>query len=329
MSNLSDNYLYFAHTTFSKQQTQVLIALYRNQVIDRDSFLESLDTLKGMDERAVDEVISPLFEAQLVEDGAGCGTIVLTHIGIRLVESDLLRDDPTARENREVRDKILHGLARIREEEGSLAFGGRDEVGLSEMDGALWALHVDVLQKEELLESLGGPHAFRITPSGIKESQRLKTRDALIAEFHDLSGLNPQQRGIAFQKFLGRLLEFQGWRQQEGVKTEEEEIDVIINRGHEYFLLECKWEKDPIGASAIRDFGWKVSKRSQAKGVVVSNSGFTGPAASEAANFFNQRPILLMGPEDIEELVSFKRSFDEIVAERYDLLVTKRISIFR
>jgi hypothetical protein len=313
----------------SDLQSDTLIILYRNQVNDQNSFLESLDTLKGMDEWAVDEAISPLFEARLVEDGAGCGTIVLTHVGIRLVENELLADDPTARENREVRDKILHGLARIREEEGSFGFGGRDEVGVSGLDPALWALHVDVLQKEELVKALGGPFAYQITPAGFKESHRLKTREALIAEFQDLSGLIPQQRGTAFQKFLGRLLEFQGWRQQEGVKTEEEEIDVIINRGYEYFLFECKWEKDPIGAAVIREFFGKLFKRSQTKGIVVSYSGFTGPAVLEAANFYSHRPILLMGPEDIKKLVSFRRSFDEIVSERYDLLVTKRISIFR
>lgn len=312
----------------SQIQQMVLVHLYRMRMIDRDCYGYHLDPLRDMSQAQVSEILHPLLESALVLDTGSSFRIALAPHAVQLVENALLQDDPEGLKHRKDREGILLALARVRDEEGSQSLAGLDELGASGIDESTLNVHLEVLAKVGMIKRLG-PQAFRITQAGYGESQVVKTRNDLQESFRTISGLIPQKRGIEFQRLLGRLLEFQGWRQQEGVKTEEEEIDVVINRGFEYFLFECKWEKDPIGAAVIREFFGKLFKRSQTKGIVVSHSGFTTPAATEAENFFSHRPILLMGPEDIEELVSFKRSFEEIVAERYDLLVTKRISIFR
>jgi hypothetical protein len=66
-------------------------------------------------------------------------------------------------------------------------------------------------------------------------------------------------------------------------------MDVIVWREREYYLLECKWEKEPI---------------------------------EEA--YASQRVILLFGEEGIKRLVYGKESFTGLLNIKYRQLATKR-----
>ena len=107
------------------------------------------------------------------------------------------------------------------------------------------------------------------------------------------------------------------------MKTSNEEIDVVIYHDREFFLVECKWEKEPLETKEIGAFYSKLAKREGVKGVIVSMSGFTKGALKEVLSHMGDRAMLLIGPADISSLVDQNVSLEESINEKYTQLVTK------
>ncbi len=136
--------------------------------------------------------------------------------------------------------------------------------------------------------------------------------------------MSPQPRGRALQKLVAKVIEQHGWGQDESVRTSNEEMDVIVFREREYYLLECKWEKDRIEAAVIRELFGKLNNRIDVRGIVVSMSGFTEGAVKQVEDYISHRIILLFGGEDIRTLFYGQATFDDLLNAKYKELVTKR-----
>lgn len=91
--------------------------------------------------------------------------------------------------------------------------------------------------------------SFRITHQGLEGVSKWKQRKELGEEFERIETLAPHPRGRALQKLLAKAIEQSGWLQEESVRTSHEEMDVIIYRDREYYLVECKWVADPVEAA--------------------------------------------------------------------------------
>ena len=141
-------------------------------------------------------------------------------------------------------------------------------------------------------------------------------------DFEDLIKIKPQKRGILFQKMIGRMIEKDGWNQEEGVKTSNEEMDVIFYKDREYFLVECKWEKYPIGAEVIRSFKGKLDNRIGTNGLIFSMSGFTRGAVKQVEDYLNQRLIILFGQKDVESIIYNDNKFEGLLNTKIHNLVT-------
>jgi len=66
--------------------------------------------------------------------------------------------------------------------------------------------------------------------------------------------ITPQKRGLAFQKLFAELLRYLRWTVEESVRTPGEEIDIIISKGIEYWLLERKYQKSQWNLLKSRNF---------------------------------------------------------------------------
>jgi hypothetical protein len=171
--------------------------------------------------------------------------------------------------------------------------------------------------------------SFRITHQGLEAVRKWKNRKELGEEFERIETLAPHPRGRAQQKLLAKAIEQSGWSQEEGVRASHEEMDVIIYRDREYYLVECKWAADPVEAAVVRELKGKLDNRVDVRGIVVSMSGFTAGADDQAAEYAGQRVIILFGPEDVRTLVDQERSFEELLNEKYRVLATRRQVIWR
>ena len=159
----------------------------------------------------------------------------------------------------------------------------------------------------------------------LEEGRRLV---ALADEFQRVSEMEPHERGRAFQTLFAKLLEHSGWNQLEGVRTSNEELDVVVYRGREYYLIECKWERQPIETKAVQQLFVKLTNRADVRGVLTSMSGFTNGAVEQAEGRANERVILFFGREDVNALFSGKKRFDDLLDHKYRKMVVMRRIIF-
>jgi HJR/Mrr/RecB family endonuclease len=156
-----------------------------------------------------------------------------------------------------------------------------------------------------------------------------RKQSTLATDFDAIARLEPQPRGREFQKLFARMIaQHEGWSEEEGVRTSDEEIDVIVNRDREYYLVECKWERHGVEAKVIRDLYSKLTDRANTQGLVASLSGFTRGAVEHVQKKASDRIILLFGPWDVCALMYGRVSFDDLLGEKYDALVKRGSVLF-
>lgn len=126
-----------------------------------------------------------------------------------------------------------------------------------------------------LLNTLGsGPASPPQEPP--KPAFNIQKIGELKAEVVRLTGLEPQARGYAFEKFLYSLFEFYGMRPRESFRNRGEQIDGSFVLSGETYLLEAKWQSQQIGAHDLDAFEGRLSQKATwARGLFISHSGFT------------------------------------------------------
>ena len=278
----------------------------------------------GMDTTAFWNIVDYMSQEGLIKAHTMGGNYIIRSFGIIRAEEIGIAPEEIREENQQVRTIVLDSLAAIREERGSLA--SKHIQSLSEELG----VGVEVLANNlQVLDDLGyvepmATGSYKITLSGLKAVQEWRERINLAEEFERISSLKPHPRGRALQKLLSRIIEKDGWLQEEGVRTFHEEMDVIVHKEREYFLIECKWEKERVQAAVVRELYGKLSNRIGVQGVLVSMSGFTSGAVKQAEDYASDRVILFFGEKDIHRLVYGRASFDALLNEKYQQLITQR-----
>jgi hypothetical protein len=258
---------------------------------------------------------------QSVTSGGG---VELSDWGMLQVERLGIAPEELARENNRVRGKILQALAKALA--GAPAYSMvhytqvLQETGVTENQ---FHANIGVLEFSGYTE-WAAVGFLRLTASGLDKAREIEERYALIEAFEALQHLPPQERGLQLEKVLERVLASQGWIVRRDVRPEGEQLDLVLQKGREYYMAECKWEKNPVEAAAIREFSSRLRKRVGMHGIFISMSGFTSGAAEEAKTFLMERLILLFDRSDVEAIVYGHRSFDDLLSEKIDAAVVRR-----
>lgn len=91
-----------------------------------------------------------------------------------------------------------------------------------------------------------------------------------------LSGLAPQARGYAFEKFLRQFFDVYGLAAKEPFRLRGEQIDGSFQFANETYLVEAKWQSQATGVAELHTFHGKIEQKAAwTRGLFVSNSGFT------------------------------------------------------
>ena len=165
-----------------------------------------------------------------------------------------------------------------------------------------------ILKHLHLLQQQNWPF-INVTPNfwayydEIHELERIKGRFKSLLESGS-PDITPQKRGLHFQELFAELLRYLGWTVDKTVRTPGEEIDIIISKEMEHWLLECKYQKRPVGSSEISKFLTKLRARAGVNGIFLSISGFTKDAVSTAEREIHQKIIVLLDRKDIESIVT-------------------------
>jgi len=163
-----------------------------------------------------------------------------------------------------------------------------------------------------------------LSDSGIGHSGQLDNRlipeGELLARyqyFRSVSGgddsLTAQARGFLFQNLLYSLLYHENLNPRASYRPKGEQIDGSFCLDHRVFLLEAKWETDPVSASGIYDFQGKVNgKLAGTLGVFISMSGFSNDAP-ETLEKGKEINIILFDCSDIDAILENQATFTQVL----------------
>jgi len=244
--------------------------------------------------------------------------------GVINAENEGVSPKEITKENQQIRTAVLDQLAKVYEKGGSFADAYIEVISRDlNIDINLLVNNLQILEDLGYAESVASG-SYKITYAGLDAVKEWRQRSTFAEEFEQISAQKPQPRGRSLQKLLAKVIEKHRWSQEEGVRTSNEEMDVIVFKEREYYLIECKWEKDPIEADVVRELFGKLSNRIGVQGIIVSMSGFTEGAIKQAIDYASQRVILFFGPDDVHSLIYVKSSFNELLNEKYQKLITKK-----
>lgn len=149
-----------------------------------------------------------------------------------------------------------------------------------------------------------------------KEASRvtsLETIEKLKITLIELTNLNPQERGFAFEKFLNDFFEAYNLDPRRSFKLKGEQIDGSFQLGTDVYLVEAKWREKQTDQSDLLIFREKVeSKSTWGRGLFISYNGFTqdGLVAYARGRSTN---IIGMDSQDIFHILSGEMSLVEAI----------------
>jgi hypothetical protein len=129
-----------------------------------------------------------------------------------------------------------------------------------------------------------------------------------------LSALAPQARGYAFEVFLKDLFDAYGLAAQEPFRLRGEQIDGSFQFGHETYLIEAKWQGQPMGAAELHTFHGKIEQKAAwTRGLFVSNSGFTEEGL---VAFGRGKRVVCMDGYDLYETLNREIPFNNVLERK-------------
>ena len=164
-----------------------------------------------------------------------------------------------------------------------------------------------------IIERLGGrpPEPVHHVPS--EPTQRIDgaATAALAARLLEISRMEPQARGYAFEKFLRGLFDVYGLSARASFSLVGEQIDGSFVLADQTYLLEAKWTAK-VGAATLRAFNAKVEdKATWSRGLFVSQSGFTPQGL---AAFGRGNSVICMDGLDLHDTLTRRLDFVRVLA---------------
>lgn len=167
----------------------------------------------------------------------------------------------------------------------------------------------------QLIERVGGkaPEEIKAKPN---QTEQIKLSEDIASNLFDklidLSVLEPQPRGYAFEKFLKELFDANGMAGKASFRLIGEQIDGSFELMGETYLLEAKWTNKPVNAADLRSFNAKVEdKASWSRGLFVSYSGFSEDGL---VAFGKGKSVVCMDGFDLSEMLQNRLSLKVVLS---------------
>lgn len=130
----------------------------------------------------------------------------------------------------------------------------------------------------------------------------------------ELSALEPQPRGYAFEAWLTNAFNTFGLQAREPFRLRGEQIDGSFQLQGETYLVEAKWHAAQTPAADLHAFHGKVEQKAAwARGLFISNSGFT-PDGLVA--FGRAKRVICMDRLDLFETLDRELPLDQVIARK-------------
>lgn len=127
----------------------------------------------------------------------------------------------------------------------------------------------------------------RTTASSPPDQRSIPRRhEKAFARLMELAGqsVDPQGRGRALEELVFEVLKAEGLPVERNIVSSGEQIDLGFVVDGQHYLLECKWEANPIGFPTVEHFMARVARKAEGTfGAILSMSGFVRGINSTAS----------------------------------------------
>ncbi|MDT4329001.1 restriction endonuclease [Methylomonas sp. MS20] len=147
-------------------------------------------------------------------------------------------------------------------------------------------------------------------------SEKLNSQQKIAELRNDFFSLsvesNPQKRGYMFEKFLNELFLAFDLDPKKSFKIVGEQVDGAFTFDNQDYLLEAKWQKEPIQAGDLFDFGGKIDgKFKAALGLFISINGFSPDSTKVSSPII--KSMILMDGSDLMAILENRTSLKDML----------------
>ena len=164
-----------------------------------------------------------------------------------------------------------------------------------------------------IVKRLEGKSPEPAVPNGTDREQRIDSAasSALAARLVEVSTMDPQARGYAFEKFLKDAFDAYGMSARASFRLTGEQIDGSFVLTEQTYLLEARWRNAKVDVETLRAFNAKVEdKASWSRGLIISQSGFT----PDGLNAFGRgKSVVCMDGLDLYEVLSRRLDLAQVI----------------
>ena len=164
------------------------------------------------------------------------------------------------------------------------------------------------------IQRLGGTPPEPVAPVAAPPERRIDTAatSALAAQLLEISTMDPQARGYAFETFLKQVFDAYGLAARASFRLRGEQIDGSFVLAEQTYLLEARWRNAQVDVATLRAFNGKVEeKASWSRGLIISQSGFT---ADGLHAFGRGKRVICMDGLDLHEILSGRLHLADVIA---------------
>ncbi|MFF1471907.1 restriction endonuclease [Streptomyces mirabilis] len=135
--------------------------------------------------------------------------------------------------------------------------------------------------------------------------------------------VSPQRRGIAFERFLLRLVRASGLHAELNAPISlPRQTDLVASYGTQSYLIEAKWEKNPVSVEVVDSVESRLRRtHPSVVGVIISMSGFSSSCIEEVVRKRGDRAIVLLDRNDIAAVVEDPIKLRWILRTKHQRLV--------
>jgi hypothetical protein len=129
--------------------------------------------------------------------------------------------------------------------------------------------------------------------------------ESLKQRFLQMEKMKPQERGYEFERLLYDLFNIYGLNPRESFRNSGEQIDGSIELGNEFYLIEAKWQTQPILEKDLLILHGRVSGHSGiGRGIFITRGNFS----PEGVNAFQRlQPTSIIGIDGEDLYLIFER----------------------
>ena len=167
-----------------------------------------------------------------------------------------------------------------------------------------------------IIQRLGGRPPQPEAPTAAQQERLVDpaVTSALAARLLEVSTMDPQARGYAFETFLKDVFDAYGMSARASFRLRGEQIDGSFALGDQTYLLEARWRNAQVDVSALHAFNGKVEeKASWSRGLIISQSGFT---ADGLHAFGRGKRVICMDGLDLHEVLSGRLHLADVIAQK-------------